>query len=78
MTEVVETAVAALQATARDAREAGVILTFVQLLSSGKANLERVSVGVLCELAVDKEGIGMIEAEQANAPLTARIAPTTR
>lgn len=32
--------------------------------------LQRVAAGVLCELAADKEGAEMIEAEGATAPLT--------
>lgn len=32
--------------------------------------VQRVAAGVLCELAADKEGAEMIEAEGATAPLT--------
>ena len=33
-------------------------------------NIQRVAAGVLCELAQDKEGAEVIEAENATAPLT--------
>ncbi|KAI5638546.1 armadillo/beta-catenin-like repeat domain-containing protein [Phthorimaea operculella] len=42
----------------------------VQLLFNEIENIQRVAAGVLCELAADKEGAEMIEAEGATAPLT--------
>lgn len=41
-----------------------------QLLYSDIENIQRVAAGVLCELAADKEGAEMIEADGATAPLT--------
>ena len=43
---------------------------FVQLLYNEIENVQRVAAGVLCELASDKEGVAIIEAEGATAPLT--------
>ncbi|XP_053202620.1 catenin beta-1-like [Panonychus citri] len=76
MDEIVEGSVGALHVLAKDAhnraiiRSLNIIPTFVQLLYSDIENLQRVAVGVLCELAGDKEGAEMIEAEAATAPLT--------
>lgn len=42
----------------------------LQLLYSDIENIQRVSAGVLCELAADKEGAEIIEQEGATAPLT--------
>jgi hypothetical protein len=41
-----------------------------QLLYSDIENIQRVSAGVLCELAEDKEAADMMEQEGATAPLT--------
>lgn len=41
-----------------------------KLLYSEIENIQRVAAGVLCELAADKEGAEMIEAEGATPPLT--------
>ncbi|XP_064473027.1 armadillo segment polarity protein-like [Ornithodoros turicata] len=51
-------------------RSLEVIPILVQLLYSEVENIQRVAAGVLCELAADKEGADMIEAEGATAPLT--------
>lgn len=62
MDEIVEGTVGALHILAKDQhnrviiRSLGVIPTFVQLLYSEIDNIQRVAVGVLCELASDKEG----------------------
>ena len=42
----------------------------LKLLYSEIENIQRVAAGVLCELAADKEGAEMIEAEGATPPLT--------
>ncbi len=42
----------------------------MQLLYHNLENIQRVSAGVLCELAYDKEGADAIEAVGATAPLT--------
>lgn len=76
MEEIVEGTVGALHILAREAhnraiiRGLNVIPVFVQLLYSEIENIQRVAAGVLCELAADKEGAEMIEAEGATAPLT--------
>lgn len=41
----------------------------VQLLYSYVENVKRVSAGVLCELALDKQSAELIDAEGASAPL---------
>jgi catenin beta 1 len=76
MDEIVEGTVGALHILAKDAhnraiiRGLNIIPTFVQLLYSEIENIQRVGVGVLCEVASDKEGAEMIEAEGATVPLT--------
>ncbi|XP_022248931.1 catenin beta-like [Limulus polyphemus] len=76
MEEIVEGTVGALHILAREAhnraiiRGLQVIPVFVQLMYSEIENVQRVGAGVLCELATDKEGAEMIEAEGATAPLT--------
>ncbi|XP_071743465.1 armadillo segment polarity protein [Lepeophtheirus salmonis] len=76
MEEIVEGTVGALHILAREAhnreiiRGLTVIPIFVQLLYNEIENIQRVSAGVLCELAADKEGAAMIESEGATAPLT--------
>ena len=45
-------------------------LLTVQLLYNDIENIQRVAAGVLSELAEDKEGAEMVEAEGATAPLT--------
>lgn len=48
------------------------VLTLVcvpQLLYSYVENVKRVSAGVLCELALDKQSAELIDAEGASAPL---------
>ncbi|CAN8024121.1 unnamed protein product [Ixodes persulcatus] len=76
MEEIVEGTVGALHILAREAhnraiiRGLNVIPVFVQLLYSDIENIQRVAAGVLCELAADKEGAEMIEADGATAPLT--------
>lgn len=62
MEEIIEGTVGALQTLAKDPlnraviRSLNVIPVFVQLLFSEVENIQRVAVGVLCELAADKEG----------------------
>lgn len=62
MDEIVEGTVGALHTLAKDPHNRAVIRSlnlipiFVQLLSSELENIQRVAVGVLCELASDKEG----------------------
>lgn len=62
MDEIVEGTVGALHTLAKDPnnraviRQLNVIPTFVRLLYSDVENIQRVAVGVLCELASDKEG----------------------
>lgn len=62
MEEIVEGAVGALHILAKDPhnraiiRGLNVVSTFVRLLYSEVENIQRVAVGVLCELASDKEG----------------------
>lgn len=76
MEEIVEGTVGALHILAREAHNRAVIRglncipIFVQLLYSDIENIQRVSAGVLCELAADKEGAEIIEQEGATAPLT--------
>lgn len=76
MEEIIEAAVGAFHLLAKDSnnraiiRSQHVIPVFVQLLFSEIENIQRVSAGVLCELAFDKEGADMIEQEGATAPLT--------
>lgn len=75
MEEIVEGTLGALHVLAKDGYNRGIIRslniipTLVQLLYSDVETLQRVAVGVLCELSVDKEGAEMIEAEAATAPL---------
>jgi len=75
MEEIVEGTVGALHVLARESlnraliRQQMVIPIFVQLLFNEIENIQRVAVGVLCELAVDKEGVEMIEQEGASAPI---------
>lgn len=63
MEEILEGTVGSLQTLAKDPhnraviRSLNVIPSFVQLLYSEVENIQRVAVGVLCELAVDKEGL---------------------
>lgn len=65
MEEIVEGTVGALHTLAKDAhnraviRSLSVIPTFVQLLYNEVENIQRVAVGVLCELARDKEGLSL-------------------
>jgi len=40
------------------------------LLYSNNDNIQRVSTGVLCELAAEKEGVDVIEREDAGARLS--------
>lgn len=76
MQEIVEGTIGALHVMAKDVhsrtiiRSLNIIPILVQLLYSDLENLQRVSVGLLCELSSDKEGTEMIEAEAATAPLT--------
>ena len=62
MDEIVEGTVGALHILAKDQnnraiiRSLQIIPTFVSLLYSEVDNIQRVAVGVLCELAADKEG----------------------
>ncbi|XP_058790145.1 armadillo segment polarity protein-like isoform X2 [Phymastichus coffea] len=76
MEEIVEGTVGALHILARESHNRALIRTqmiipiFVQLLFNEIENIQRVAAGVLCELAVDKEGAEMIEQEGATAPLT--------
>lgn len=63
MEEIVEGTVGALHTLAKDPenraviRSLNVISTFVRILYSDVENIQRVAVGVLCELAADKEGL---------------------
>ncbi|KAH7982811.1 hypothetical protein HPB52_007291 [Rhipicephalus sanguineus] len=74
MEEIVEGTVGALHILAREThnraiiRGLNVIPVFVQLLYSDIENIQRVAAGVLCELAADKEGAEMIEADAFQAP----------
>lgn len=76
MEEIVEGTVGALHILARESHNRAIIRgqlvipIFVQLLFNEIENIQRVAAGVLCELAADKEGAEMIEAEGATAPLT--------
>lgn len=76
MEEIVEGTVGALHILARESHNRAIIRgqlvipIFVQLLFHEIENIQRVAAGVLCELAADKEGAEMIEAEGATAPLT--------
>ncbi|XP_014244094.1 armadillo segment polarity protein-like isoform X3 [Cimex lectularius] len=76
MEEIVEGTVGALHILAREShnrviiRGQLVIPIFVQLLFNEIENIQRVAAGVLCELALDKEGAELIEQEGATAPLT--------
>lgn len=47
----------------------GCLFVCVQLLYSYVENVKRVSAGVLCELALDKQSAELIDAEGASAPL---------
>uniref|UniRef100_A0A672SVS8 Junction plakoglobin n=1 Tax=Sinocyclocheilus grahami TaxID=75366 RepID=A0A672SVS8_SINGR len=75
MEEIVEGCTGALHILARDPINRGEIASmqtiplFVQLLYSYVENIKRVSAGVLCELALDKQCAEMIDAEGASAPL---------
>ncbi|XP_067281995.1 junction plakoglobin [Pseudorasbora parva] len=75
MEEIVEGCTGALHILARDPMNRGEIASmqtiplFVQLLYSYVENIKRVSAGVLCELALDKQSAEMIDAEGASAPL---------
>uniref|UniRef100_A0A673NNE8 Junction plakoglobin b n=1 Tax=Sinocyclocheilus rhinocerous TaxID=307959 RepID=A0A673NNE8_9TELE len=75
MEEIVEGCTGALHILARDPFNRGEIASmqtiplFVQLLYSYVENIKRVSAGVLCELALDKQSAEMIDAEGASAPL---------
>jgi len=74
MEEIVEGSVAALHVLARDIhsraqiRQQMLIPIFVQLLFHEIENIQRVAVGVLFELAADKEGAELIEREGVGAP----------
>ncbi|KAG9279473.1 junction plakoglobin isoform X2 [Astyanax mexicanus] len=75
MEEIVEGCTGALHILARDPINRGEIASmqtiplFVQLLYSYVENVKRVSAGVLCELALDKQSAELIDAEGASAPL---------
>lgn len=75
MEEIVEGCTGALHIMARDPINRGEIASmqtiplFVQLLYSYVENVKRVSAGVLCELALDKQSAELIDAEGASAPL---------
>lgn len=75
MEEIVEGCTGALHILARDPINRGEIASmqtiplFVQLLYSYVENVKRVSAGVLCELALDKQSAEVIDAEGASAPL---------
>ncbi|XP_033826793.1 junction plakoglobin-like [Periophthalmus magnuspinnatus] len=75
MEEIVEGCTGALHILARDPINRGEISSmqtiplFVQLLYSYVENVKRVSAGVLCELALDKQSAELIDAEGASAPL---------
>lgn len=76
MEELVEGTVGALHILARDIHNRVVIRSlnciplFVQLLYSPLESVQRVSAGVLCELALEKESAEIIEQEGATSPLT--------
>lgn len=75
MEEIVEGCAGALHILARDPINRGEIANmqtiplFVQLLYSYVENVKRVSAGVLCELALDKQSAELIDSEGASAPL---------
>nr|XP_040045877.1 junction plakoglobin-like isoform X2 [Gasterosteus aculeatus aculeatus]XP_040045878.1 junction plakoglobin-like isoform X2 [Gasterosteus aculeatus aculeatus]XP_040045879.1 junction plakoglobin-like isoform X2 [Gasterosteus aculeatus aculeatus]XP_040045880.1 junction plakoglobin-like isoform X2 [Gasterosteus aculeatus aculeatus]XP_040045881.1 junction plakoglobin-like isoform X2 [Gasterosteus aculeatus aculeatus] len=75
MEEIVEGCTGALHILARDPMNRGEIASmqtiplFVQLLYSYVENVKRVSAGILCELALDKQSAELIDAEGASAPL---------
>ncbi|KAI1887123.1 hypothetical protein AGOR_G00202890 [Albula goreensis] len=75
MEEIVEGCTGALHIMARDPTNRSEIASmqtiplFVQLLYSPIENVKRVSAGVLCELALDKQSAELIDAEGASAPL---------
>ncbi|XP_068192116.1 junction plakoglobin-like [Antennarius striatus] len=75
MEEIVEGCTGALHILARDPINRGEIASmqtiplFVQLLYSYVENVKRVSAGLLCELALDKQSAELIDAEGASAPL---------
>ncbi|XP_036406186.1 junction plakoglobin a [Megalops cyprinoides] len=75
MEEIVEGCTGALHIMARDPISRSEIASmqtiplFVQLLYSPIENVKRVSAGVLCELALDKQSAEIIDAEGASAPL---------
>lgn len=76
MDEIIEGAVGTLHILAREAQNRAAICSlnciplFVQLLYSPNENIQRVTTGVLCELAAEKEGAAIIEQEGANSCLT--------
>lgn len=77
MEEIVEGTTGALHILARESHnrvlmrsQQGLIAVLVQLLFNDIENVQRVAAGALCELAIDKDGADMIEAEGATAPLT--------
>ncbi|KAI5608748.1 junction plakoglobin, partial [Silurus asotus] len=75
MEEIVEGCTGALHILARDPINRSEISSmqtiplFVQLLYSCVESVRRVSAGVLCELALDKNSAELIDAEGASAPL---------
>ncbi|XP_059394157.1 junction plakoglobin-like [Carassius carassius] len=75
MEEIVEGCTGALQIMARDPVNKVTIASmdtiplFVQLLYSPLDNVKRVTAGVLCELALDKQSAEIIDSEGASAPL---------
>lgn len=52
-----------------DSRFNKCVFLCLQLLYSYVENVKRVSAGVLCELALDKQSAELIDAEGASAPL---------
>lgn len=76
MDEIVEGSIGTLHILAREAHNRAAICSlkciplFVQLLYSPNENIQRVTAGVLCELAAEKEGAEMIEQEGATSVLT--------
>ncbi|KAF3845673.1 hypothetical protein F7725_002751, partial [Dissostichus mawsoni] len=84
MEEIVEGCAGALHILARDPINRGEIANmqtiplFVQLLYSYVENVKRVSAGVLCELALDKQSAELIDSEGASARSWSCCTPTTR
>ncbi|CAD5120362.1 DgyrCDS8933 [Dimorphilus gyrociliatus] len=74
MEEILETAGGALQVMARDEGNRAIIRKaikiLVEMLYSNTETIQKVSAGILCELASDKEGTEAIESEGASAPLS--------